>query len=158
MHNNAMYGFLRNHYNYPSKIMNARMNCSNNSSYVQIPYLYVERNWADYYGFVSKHIRKDRDDHSRACKPDARTRARTHARNKKSKGSIKRTQDSDNGTGTVLYRSICEIPFDYKTDGSHAQRTRKSMWDLRYCTVRYPNTVRYGTVPYGARPWRLRNT
>ena len=38
--------------------------------------MYFERNRADYYEFVAKHIRIDRDNYSRGCRSVARTRAR----------------------------------------------------------------------------------
>jgi hypothetical protein len=97
--------------------------------------LYFERIQADYYEIVSKDKRIDYDNYSRACILDARTHARACA--------TKKLEEKLNGREirtTVLYRSVGEIPFGIdKTDGSHAQRTWKSKWDLRH--------VPYRTVP-----------
>ncbi len=44
--------------------------------------MYFERKRADYYGFVAKHIRIDRDNYSRGRRPYARTRATENQKEK----------------------------------------------------------------------------
>jgi hypothetical protein len=84
----------------------------------QIPYLYCERNWADYNGLVSKHKRIDEDKFSRA-----RGHGHTHASTLNQKEKL----NGRNMPTTLLYLSACEIPFGVdKTNCPYAQKTRKS--------------------------------
>ena len=92
---------------------------------MRIPYLFFEINWADYYGFVSKHKEETAITTHATAGTDARTRARTHARtpNKKDKLNGRKIRTTFLYR-TVRYRSVREIPFGIdKTDGS---QTRKS--------------------------------
>ena len=98
-------------------------------SFVGIPYLYFERNKVDNYEFVSKNIiRIEHDNYSCTLRSYARTHARTRARRPNQKKKLHGRKIRR----TLLYRSVREIvygtvPFGIdKTDGSHAQRTRKS--------------------------------
>ena len=99
------------------------MNCYNKSSYEsRIRILKeIERTITDYFQNIQENT--PMTIHANVCRTHARTRA---MENQKEKLNWRRIRN------TLLYRSGCEIPFGIdKTDGSHAQRTPKSKWDLR---------------------------
>jgi hypothetical protein len=84
---------------------------------------FFERNWADYYGFVSKNIKIDNDNHSRT-----RTHGRTRAQNQKEKA---------NGPKIRTTLILNTIPLRIKRNALRKEPGRaKEICDVRYGTYR----------------------